>query len=320
MNTLTQHLLTFTLYTLLFTSHSYSAFDDEASLALRTAIVQNDVTGVYNALSQRANPNYTPTPHSLTITERLLQKSGYDKIDESRVMFRFYASLPILLLTSPQSLAHQCAIANFCSIVFLSLPVAIIHKHFTQKSAGAPTPDDTKPPLVLAASQPHDPMQIPIIAALLQAKANINGTDADGNTALHYAQKISKQDLASLLIYADANLEIRNKRAERANSRRTHAFRYGQWYLSTMLTQQPTIHIDTPYHEQEQIQQTIHNLATALTDPKNKLQGDKNLARIIATYCLFSDDSTPYAFVETEDNVHIKHTLQHRVETYPAFR
>ncbi|XP_029465688.1 ankyrin repeat domain-containing protein 22 isoform X2 [Rhinatrema bivittatum] len=55
-----------------------------------------------------------------------------------------------------------------------------------------------------------------IIGMLLQAGVDVNATDYQGNTALHYACKMKNQEIISALLGAHANISIKNQDGETA--------------------------------------------------------------------------------------------------------
>src|SRR5437773_12245124 len=52
---------------------------------------------------------------------------------------------------------------------------------------------------------------LPVVRSLLQQKADVNASQADGATALHWAARLDNVEMAELLIRAGANVKAANR-------------------------------------------------------------------------------------------------------------
>ncbi len=79
--------------------------------------------------------------------------------------------------------------------------------------AGGANPDyqtvNGYPELVLAVA--NNAANQEVLAALIEAKANVNATDPEGKTALHWAAEKNRKDLVELLVKAGADVNLRTK-------------------------------------------------------------------------------------------------------------
>jgi ankyrin repeat protein len=79
--------------------------------------------------------------------------------------------------------------------------------------AGGANPDaqtaNGYPVLVLAAA--NDAANKEVMAALIEAKANVNAPDPEGKTPLHWAAERNRKDLVELLVKAGADVNLRTK-------------------------------------------------------------------------------------------------------------